>query len=275
MRASRASQSRVLRANPGASFAAARSSRWRFAANSASGVGSARAAERRSVAAALQAAQGRLACGGGRGRDRRHQLGPDRHRHLGGRGRRRRAHVGGEVDQRRVGLVADRRDERDRALGRGAHHHLLVERPQILDRAAAARDDQQVGPRHRAAGWQRVEAADRGRDLVGAGLALHRHRPDQHAAREAVLEPVQDVADHRAGRRGDDADHARQERQRRLRAASNSPSAASLRRRSSSSAISAPSPAGSSALDDDLVFRAARIGGERPVRDHLQPFLAA
>ena len=38
-------------------------------------------------------------------------------------------------------------------------------------------------------------------------LALHRHRPDQHVAREAVAQPVQDVADHRAGGRGDDADH--------------------------------------------------------------------
>ena len=51
------------------------------------------------------------------------------------------------VDQRRVGLVADGGDQRDRRFGGGAHHLLLVERPQILDRAAAARDDQQVGPR--------------------------------------------------------------------------------------------------------------------------------
>ena len=112
-----------------------------------------------------------------------------------------------------VGLVADRRDERDRALGRGAHHDLLVEAPKILDGAAAAGDDQHVGPRNRAARLQRVEAADGGGDLRRAGLALHAHRPDQHPAREAVLEAMEDVADHRAGRRGDDADHPRQERQ--------------------------------------------------------------
>ena len=41
---------------------------------------------------------------------------------------------------------------------------------------------------------------------------LHRHRPQQHAAREAVGEPVQDVADDRAGWRGDDADDVGQER---------------------------------------------------------------
>ena len=45
--------------------------------------------------------------------------------------------------------------------------------------------------------------------LGRAGLALHAHRPHQHLAREAVLEPMQDVADHRAGGRGHHADHPR------------------------------------------------------------------
>ena len=76
------------------------------------------------------------------------QVAAHRHRHLGRRRRRRRALVGDEIDQRDVGLVADRRDQRDHALGRGAHHDLLVERPEVLQRAAAARDDQHVGPRN-------------------------------------------------------------------------------------------------------------------------------
>ena len=33
---------------------------------------------------------------------------------------------------------------------------------------------------------ERVEAVDRGRDLLGGAFALHLHRPHQHAAREAV-----------------------------------------------------------------------------------------
>ena len=103
--------------------------------------------------------------------------------------------------------------KRDRARRRGAHHDLLVERPQVLERAAAARDDQDVRPRHRPARRQAVEARDRGRDLLGRELALHQHRPQQHPAREALGEPVQDVLDHRPGRRGHDADHLRQERQ--------------------------------------------------------------
>ena len=42
------------------------------------------------------------------------------------------------------------------------------------------------------------------------------HRPHQHVAGEAVGEAMQDVADHRAGGRGDDADDARQIGQRLL-----------------------------------------------------------
>ena len=67
-----------------------------------------------------------------------------------------------------------------------------------------------------AADDQPVEAVDGGGDLDGAGLALHPHRPDQHMAGEAVGEPMQNVADHRAGRRGDHADDARQIGQRQL-----------------------------------------------------------
>ena len=123
---------------------------------------------------------------------------------------------------------------------------LLVEAPQVLQAAAAARDDQHVGPRN-APPRQRIEASDGSGHLGRAGLPLHPDRPQQHARRKALVEPPQHVADHRAGRRGHDADYARQEGQLRFLASSNSPSAASFFLRSSSSAISAPMPAGSSA----------------------------
>ena len=55
-----------------------------------------------------------------------------------------------------------------------------------------------------------VEARDGGGHFGRAGLALHAHRPDQHMAREAVIQAVQDVADHGARGRGDDADDLRQ-----------------------------------------------------------------
>ena len=62
-----------------------------------------------------------------------------------GGGRRRRAHVGGEVAERGVLLVADRRDDRDGARSDGADDALVGERQQILEAASAAREDDHVG----------------------------------------------------------------------------------------------------------------------------------
>ena len=98
----------------------------------------------------------------------------------------------------------------DRAVGGRADHDFLVEAPEILDRATATRDDQKIGPRDRAIQGQRVEPADGIGNFRGRCLALHRHRPDQNMARKPLTQPMQDVADHRTLRRGDDADHARQ-----------------------------------------------------------------
>ena len=74
------------------------------------------------------------------------------------------------VDERGIGFVADRRDQRDDAVGGGADDDFLVEPPQILDAAAAAGDDDEIGARHGAALGQGVEAADGGGDLGGRSL---------------------------------------------------------------------------------------------------------
>ena len=74
--------------------------------------------------------------------------------------------------------MTDRGDERDLARRRRAHHDLLVERPEVLERAAAARDDYDVGARDAAGRCQRIEPVDRRRDLLGRAVALHPHRPD-------------------------------------------------------------------------------------------------
>src|SRR3546814_4088868 len=63
------------------------------------------------------------------------ELGANRDGDLGGGGGSRRSHVGGEVAERRVRLVADGGYDRDRRAGDGANDFLLVERPQILDRS--------------------------------------------------------------------------------------------------------------------------------------------
>ena len=130
---------------------------------------------------------------------------------LGGVRRRRGAHVGDEVGDRRVDLVPDAGDDRHRRGGDGAGDGLLVERPQILERAAAARDDHDVDagmPRH---------VADGAGDLVAGALALDAARADQQPqAGVAVGDDAHDVAHRRALERGHDADGPRQQRQRTL-----------------------------------------------------------
>ena len=101
--------------------------------------------------------------------------------------------------------MADRRDHRDQAGGHGAHDDFLVEAPKVFERAATPRHDDDIGPRRHA-----VEAVNCRGHFGGARLALDTHRPDQHMTRETLVQPVQDIADHRTGRRGDDADEARQ-----------------------------------------------------------------
>ncbi len=128
------------------------------------------------------------------------QLGAHRHRHLGGGRGRRRPPVGGMIDQGRVGLMADGGDQRDAARRGGPHDDLLIEGPEILQAAAAPGDDQEIGPRQAPAREHGVEPGDGGGDLILRPLALDQHRPDQHPAREAVGQAMQDVADHRPGR---------------------------------------------------------------------------
>ena len=128
----------------------------------------------------------------------------------------------------------------------------------------------QIGARHPPALGQRIEAADRGGDLLGRAFALHPHRPDQHAARKAVREPMQDVADHRAGRRGDDADHGRQIREQLLARLVEQAFGGELLLALLEQRHQRADAGRLQALDDDLVGRAARIGREPAGRDHLQ-----
>ena len=157
--------------------------------------------------------------------------------------------------------------------GDGADHLLLVERPQILDRAAAARDDHQVGRGDRPAGRSASKPRTAAATCSAAPSPWTGTGQTHDMARAAVREPVEDVADHRAGRRGDDADHPRQERQRPLalgveQALGGERPAALVEQRHQRALPGQLQP-----LDHDLVARAARIGGELAGRDHLDPVL--
>ncbi len=102
-------------------------------------------------------------------------------------------------------------DHRHRARGDGPRHDFLVERPEILDRPAAAPDDHDidaVDPR------DHPQAA---RDVLRGALALDARRTNHDMRLGIALgQHRQDVANRRAVKRGDHADLARQHRQRPL-----------------------------------------------------------
>jgi hypothetical protein len=169
--------------------------------------------------------------------------------------------------------MSHRRDQRDHARGCRAHHDLLAERLQILERAAAARDDEQVGSAHRAIDGKRVEAVDGGGDLLGAAIALHAHRPYHHVAREAVGEPMQNIANDGARGRGDDSDPLGQERQELLARGVEQTFCGELLLARLYQRHQRADAGQLERLDDDLVGRLPGEGGQ-PAGDHdLEPFL--
>ena len=161
--------------------------------------------------------------------------------------------------------MADGADQGDRTFRRGADDDLFVEGPEVLDRAAAARDDQQIGP-----GRERGKTANRSRDLFGSAFALDRNRPDDDVARAAIGETVEDIANDRTGWRRDDSDRGREVGKRPLAAFVEQPlsgerTAAPVEQRHQRALTRQLEP-----VDDDLVFRAPRVGGELAGGDHFR-----
>ena len=125
--------------------------------------------------------------------------------------RRRRAQIRDEIGDREVDLMADRRDDRDRARMDRARHRLVVERPEVLERAAAARQQQHVVARGARC------FGDDTRDDRWRLAALHRDR-EQFDVRERKTprDHAEHVADRGATGRSHDANTAREARQRSL-----------------------------------------------------------
>ena len=136
------------------------------------------------------------------------QVGDDE---AGGDARRRGARVGGEVAERRVLLVADRRDDRHGAVGDRAHQALVAEREQVLEAAAPAGDHDHVDLGLAAEDAQRLDHGAGGARALDVGLR------DEHVRRrEARLDRGQHVALGGGVVAGHEADPARQEGQRPL-----------------------------------------------------------
>ena len=102
----------------------------------------------------------------------------DRDGQLGGGRRRRRPQVGDEIGDGEVGLVADGRDHRDAAGDDGPRHRLFVEGPEIFQRSAAPRHDDDVDV------VDRRQAPQRRRDRQRGPLSLDRCGRHQDRAPE-------------------------------------------------------------------------------------------
>ena len=130
---------------------------------------------------------------------------------FGGSGRRRCAHVGGPVGNREIGFMANTGHHRQRTRGNRARHRLVVECPQVFDRAAATAHDQYFNAVHHRA---RARRLDRRRQRRRRARALHRCRIQHHGNhRRTPRQRGHHIAQRRRLQRGDDADAARQRRQ--------------------------------------------------------------
>jgi len=113
--------------------------------------------------------------------------------------------VGHEVGDGEVHLVADSGHHRQGAGRQRPGHHLLVEGPQILQRAAAPGQDQHVALAPLAGQIQHAG------NFGGGILALHGNRVDHHGnTGKAPPQGGEDVADRRPRGGGDDPDSPRQ-----------------------------------------------------------------
>ncbi|VWC42463.1 hypothetical protein BLA6860_07099 [Burkholderia lata] len=189
---------------------------------------------------------------------------PLRARELGRAGRRRRTQVGREVRDREIGFVPDAADDRQFARRDRARQRLVVERPQILDRAAAATDQQYVDLA------ARIRGLDGRDELFGGTGALHGRRIDDHRnVRRAAGERGQHVAQRGRLQRRDDADRARVGRQRPLALGREQPLALELRLQPQERLVQAPLPGAPHGLDVELHFAARLV--HRDDRAHLDP----
>src|SRR5262249_5982085 len=89
----------------------------------------------------------------------------------------------------------------------------FIERPEVLDRAAAAADDQDIWPRN---ALQQMHAPDRGADFARGAVALNFCVGDDDVRRPAREDDFQQVLYRRAGGARHDADDPRERRDRAL-----------------------------------------------------------
>ena len=166
---------------------------------------------------------------------------------FGSRRRRRRAQVGRQVRQGHVGLVSNTADQRNGRSTHRAHQTLVIERPQVLERAAAAAQDQglDVG--------MPVRDLDRGAQRHRRIGTLDRTRIDDDAdMRCPARQRRQHVVQRRGRSRGDDADRLREGGQRPLGRLIEKPFLVEASAKSKVAFVQGARPASLHRLDDQL-----------------------
>ena len=125
-----------------------------------------------------------------------------------GRGSRcRRAHVRGEIRDGEVDLVANGAHRRNGTRRQRSRDDFLVERPQVFQAAASARDDEHVDSRRGGS------ARDRSRNLLRGAVPLHARGHDQHRqVGKPAVQHAQEIVHGRSRGARHDRDAARQER---------------------------------------------------------------
>ncbi len=119
------------------------------------------------------------------------------------------AQVGHKIGDGEIGFVSHAGDHRHSGSGNRAGDSFLVECPEVFERAAAAGEDHHVGE------FGAIEIAQARDDFAGRSFALHFYGIELDVnIREAALEDAENISNRRSGGRSDDADAARQHRQR-------------------------------------------------------------
>ena len=149
-------------------------------------------------------------------------------------------------------------------MGRGAdrpRQRLLVELPQVLDRAAAAHQEQHV------ALGAPAGAREHRHDALGGALALHGDRVDDHRDRRvAARQRGQDVAQRGRGERGQHADRARVRRQLALGGFVEQALALELLLEPQEALVERPDAGAAQAFDGELEAAARLVQGDQRAR---------
>ena len=133
---------------------------------------------------------------------------PIGHGEFGRAGGSRCSYIGDKISDREINLVPDSANDRNRAIDDSPGQFLLIERPQVFERATTAPDDQYVTL---VATNRGVECGDQ---LGYCGVALDRRRVNNHRdRRKTATQDADNIANGGAGRGGDDTNAFGQGRQ--------------------------------------------------------------